>query len=118
MNETLIGQKIAWRRETAQSHYIGELWGCVTGIRLAGRDPQTGIEVTLSIPYAEIGRIRVSNDWTERVVGERCVVLELTGSTPILVREVGLGPIDARALAERIAMLAAIDSRTAVAAAS
>jgi len=118
MNEALIAQKVAWRRESAKSHYVGELWGWVTGIRLAGRDPQTGIEVTMSIPYAQIGRIRVSNDWTERIVGERCVVLELAGSTPILVREIGLGPIDAQALAERIAMVAEVDSGTAAAAAS
>ena len=102
MDETPLTYRTAWRRENAVHHYPGSLSGSADGIRLAGRDPATGIDVTLTIPADEIEAVRPSRGWDERVVGEPCVVLELANSTPILLREVGCGDIDAGALAHEI----------------
>jgi hypothetical protein len=81
---------------------VGALWASPLGLRLAGRDPATGIELALSIPAEEISTIRVSSSWSERVAGEECVILELADTIPILVRELGLGPLDPRELSARI----------------
>jgi hypothetical protein len=100
MDETLITPHAAWRRQNATHHYAGSIEGSEDGLRLAGRDPATGIQVTLVIPAAEIREVRVARGWDERVVGERCVVLDLVDSTPILVREVGAS--DPHDLARRL----------------
>jgi hypothetical protein len=104
MDDTLICQKGAWRRENARHHYTGSISGSRDGLRLAGRDQVTGIQVTLSIPADEIGDVRVSASWEQQLVGERCVVLDLLESTPILLRAIG-GHADPVALARRIANL-------------
>jgi hypothetical protein len=104
MDDTLICQKGAWRRENAKHHYTGSISASPDGLRLAGRDQVTGIQVTLSIPSAEIGGVRLSSSWEEQLVGERCVVLELYESTPILLRPVG-AHADPVTLASRIAAL-------------
>jgi hypothetical protein len=103
MEDTLICGKAAWRRENATHHYVGSISGSDEGLRLTGRDPATGIRVTLLIPPEEIEGVRASESWDERVVGEVCVVLELAFSTPILLREIAAGPLDPGALARRIA---------------
>src|SRR5438128_1438636 len=52
MTETPFTCKAAWRRENATHHYAGSLSGSRVGLRLAGPDPATGIDVTLMIPAA------------------------------------------------------------------
>jgi hypothetical protein len=104
MDDMVICQKGAWRRENAKHHYTGTIHGSRDGLRLAGRDQVTGIQVTLSIPAEEIGDVRLSSSWGERLVGEPCVVLDLLESTPILLRAIG-GHTDPAALARRIAAL-------------
>ena len=109
MDDTLICEKGAWRRENARHHYTGSISGSPDGLRLAGRDQVTGIQVTLSIPADEIGDVRVSQRWEQQLVGERCVVLDLVESTPILLRAIG-GHADPVGLARRIARLVHPDS--------
>src|SRR4051812_30979680 len=105
MTETSITRRAAWRRENATHHYTGSLTASRDGLRLAGRDAATGIGVTLTIPAEEIEHVRVSASWDERVVGEACAVLELSNSTPILLREIGCGALDPDGLAAALAGL-------------
>jgi hypothetical protein len=105
MDDTVLLSKAAWRRESATHHYMGCVSGSRDGLRLAGRDAVTGIEVTLLIPAKEIEQVRVSETWDEQVVGEQCVVLQLANSIPILVRKVGWEPIDPDGLATEIETL-------------
>jgi hypothetical protein len=53
MDETFTVDRVAWQRENAHSHYVGTLSASEDGIRLAGRDPTTGIRIGLRIPVAE-----------------------------------------------------------------
>src|SRR4051812_48797087 len=99
MNDILISPYAAWRRQNATHHYVGSVWGSPDGLRLAGREPSTGIHVTLAVPAEEIEGIRLSSDSDERLAGERCVILELVDTIPILVREIGVGPLEPDELA-------------------
>ena len=116
VDDALISERVAWRRENARHHYVGSLWASPHGIRLVGRDPVTGIEVALSIPRGEIEAVRVSTGWDERLAGERSVILELADTIPILMRELGIDPLGADALAERIIRYVVADRPPLVAA--
>jgi hypothetical protein len=104
MRETLAN-KIAWRRSGVRRHYIGRLDAGDEGIRLTGCDPVSGVEVALSIPLSEIEDVRVAGPGDELLAGERCVVLELAESEPIVLREVGVGPLHAHVLARSLCAL-------------
>jgi len=88
--EELSVNRVIWRRRGVSRHYIGSLYASPLGIRLTGRDPATGIAVTLSIPSGEVERVRVGETPDEEVAGEPGVVVELAESAPILLREIGL----------------------------
>jgi hypothetical protein len=102
--ETTLAERIAWRRQGVRRHYLGTVEGGEDGIRLAGSDPVTGVEVMLSIPLSEIEDVHVAAPG-EELAGERCVVLELVDSEPILLREVGTGPLHVHVLARALAAL-------------
>jgi hypothetical protein len=68
--------------------YVGALEDDDGSLRLSGRDPETGIEVGLRIPYQEIACVRLSGE-PDSASGEPCVVLELAGSPAICLHEVG-----------------------------
>jgi hypothetical protein len=104
MRETL-GEKIAWRRQGVRSPYVGTLSAGEEGIRLTGRDPVSGIDVTLSIPLSEVEDVRVTGPGDELLAGERCVVLELADSEAIFLREVGVGPLHVHVLARSLGAL-------------
>jgi hypothetical protein len=104
MND-FFADKIAWRRQGTRRHYVGTIRGGALGVRLRGRDPISGIQVALSIPLDEIEGAHVSQSPDEMLAGERCAVLELVDSDPILLREVGIGPLQVHALARAIAEL-------------
>ena len=99
---TVLAQRVAWRRRTTRHHYVGTLSGLAGGIRLAGREPGTGIEVGLFLPFEEIESVSAGAA-DEKLVGESCVVLELSDSEPILVRNVDVGELRPKELAARIA---------------
>ncbi len=105
MKETL-GEKIAWRRRGVRSAYVGTLSAGDEGIRLTGRDPVSGVDVTLSIPLAEVDGVRLAAPGEELLAGERCVVLELAQSEAIFLRQVGVGPLQAHVLARSLGALA------------
>jgi hypothetical protein len=105
VEDTVLLSKAAWWRKSATHHYTGPVSGSHEGLRLAGRDVVTGIEVTLVIPAKEIEQVRVSETRDERVVGERCVVLQLAHSIPIVVRQLGCERIDSDGLATAIETL-------------
>ena len=71
---------VTWRREDGPD-YLGTVAVADCCVRLVGRDPESGIDVSLSVPFGEI----------EHVSGDAAdvVVLELTGSSPIRVRGAG-----------------------------
>ena len=97
--------RIAWQRENAHSHYVGTLSASGDGIRLAGRDPTTGIRIGLRIPVEEIAGVHASDCPGERVAGERCVVLDLRRSIPLWLREVGTCTRDPAELAAALQTL-------------
>ena len=98
---TALPGRIAWRRRNVPHHYVGTLTSSEKGIRLAGRDPATGIEVALSIPFEEVERVRTSADPQDRLIGEGAVVVDLAGSQSVLLREIG-GALRPAELAERL----------------
>jgi hypothetical protein len=104
MNE-LLAERIAWRRKGVEHHYVGALTARGDGIVLTGREPATGIEVVLTIPFSEVEDVHLSSGEQESLVGESAVVVELAESAPILVREIGLGRLLPRALALRLGEL-------------
>ena len=108
MNEVLA-ERIAWRRKGVRHHYVGTLAARGDGIVLAGREPATGIEVVLTIPFAEVEDVHLSSGEQESLVGEASVVVELADSPPILLREIGAGRLLPRALAAKLARLATGD---------
>jgi hypothetical protein len=105
MKETLA-QKVAWRRQGVRNPYVGTLSAGDEGIQLTGRDPVSGVDVTLSIPLTEVEDVRVTGPGDELLAGERCVVLELAESEAIFVREVGVGPLHVHVLARSLGALA------------
>ena len=108
--EDLSLERVAWRRKNVSHHYAGSLSATDGSIRLVGEDPATGIAVSLSIPFAEIERIRVSASPDEDVVGHRCVVLELVDAQAICLAQTGSGHRPPRWLARRLAGLVESDS--------
>ncbi len=104
MRETLA-EKIAWCRNGVRTYFVGALRAGDEGIHLTGRDPSSGIDLALSIPLAEVERVRVSSSGDELLAGEPCVVLELTESEPIFLRQVGVGPLQVHVLARRLGAL-------------
>jgi hypothetical protein len=88
MNE-VVAARVAWRRRQAPHSYLGTLATTDAGFRLDGREPASGIELSLSIPFSEIEEIRVSNGSVEPFVAEPAAVFLLSASEPVLVREVG-----------------------------
>jgi hypothetical protein len=103
MRETLA-ENIAWRRRGFSQQYIGTLLADAEGVLLTGRDPDSGIELALSIPASEVDDVRVT-DQARDLAGERCVELELAGSDAIFLRQIGAGPLLVHALARRLGEL-------------
>ena len=95
-------RQVTWRRQHASQHYVGYVTVTDDSVRLAGRAHATGIDVSLSIPYDAIRKVRLARDDGEAVVGERSVVLELRDDAPIYVRPVCTGPIDLDGFARKL----------------
>ena len=104
MNE-MIADRVAWRRKGLQHHYVGTLAARDDGIVLAGREPATGIEIVLTIPFAEVEGLHLSWGEQESLVGEPSVVVELADSPSILLREIGVGRLVTRTLATKLEQL-------------
>jgi hypothetical protein len=95
-------RRVTWRRQHASQHYVGYVTVTDGGVRLAGREHATGIDVSLSIPYDAIRSVRVGRVPSEEIVGERSVVLELRDDQPIYVRPVTTGPLDLDGFARKL----------------
>ena len=95
-------RRVTWRRQHASQHYLGYVTVTDHGVRLAGREHATGIDVSLSIPHEAIRTVRLARDSGEEVVGERSVVLELLDDEPIYVRPVSTGPLDLDGFVRRL----------------
>ena len=95
-------RRVAWRRQHAQRHYVGYVTVTEDTVRLAGREQATGIDVSLSIPHAAIRKVRVAENGSEEVVGERSVVLELCDDEPIYVRPLTPGALDLDGFARKL----------------
>jgi hypothetical protein len=102
--ETLV-EKISWRRGGVRNDFVGSLRAGDEGIRLTGRDPQSGIDVALSIPPEEVADVHVSPSAGDPP-GDLYVVLELDDAEPIYLRQVGAGPLHAQLLARKLGALA------------
>jgi len=104
MNE-LLAERVAWRRKSQGHQYVGLLLALPDRLRLVGREPTFGIDVALSIPFTEIESVRPATRATEKVLGEPGVTLELAGSEPIFLRELG-SRREPRRLAETLSLIA------------
>lgn len=100
-----VATRVAWRRRHTPHHYVGTLATTDAGFRLDGREPATGIELSLSIPFSEIEEVRASDGSVDLLAGEPAVVLQLAGSEPVLVGEVGQRPQKAQELARKLGRL-------------
>ena len=74
---------VTWRRRNGPD-YVGAVEFVDGYVRLVGRDPGSGIDVSLSIPVEQIERVRRR--------GADGLVLELTESQAIYVRGLGDDP--------------------------
>jgi hypothetical protein len=74
---------VTWRRRNGPE-YVGAVEVVERYVRLVGRDPESGIDVSLSIPVEQIETVRRCDD--------DGVVLELTESQAIYVRGFGGDP--------------------------
>jgi hypothetical protein len=98
----LIADRVAWRRRNVRHHYVGRLWGGEGVLRFVGREPGTGIEVSLCVPLHEIEHVGLSDSPDETVVGGPCVVLELADTEAIYLREIAPGGASPEHLAARL----------------
>jgi hypothetical protein len=94
---------VAWRRYGARCHYAGGLDIDDGHIVLTGREPSTGVEVSLRIPDYAVRELRAARTDDEEVVGVRGYVLELADAVPLLLRPVGVGPLHEQELAVTLA---------------
>lgn len=97
--DTLI-EKVAWHRRGVRNDFVGSLRAGYDGIRLTGRDPQSGVDVALSIPPREVEEVHV-----EPANGDLYVVVELADAEPIILRRAGAGPFQAQQLARKLGAL-------------
>ena len=97
-----VVERISWRRHGVSSDFVGSLSASDDGIRLAGRDPQHGLDVVLSIPSLELSSVHVSPAGGN---GDLCVVLELEHAQPIFLRQVGGTPLHVQNLARKLGAL-------------
>jgi hypothetical protein len=84
-----MSEPVVWRRLNVSSPYVGDADVSGTALRLSGREPVSGIEVSLAIPFTEIERVRTSRTAAEELGGEPSVVLELTESDSVCLRSAG-----------------------------
>src|SRR5262249_29212700 len=100
----VLADKVVWHRRGARSLYVGSLLASSDDVRFTGRDPSSGIVISLRIPQAEIVRVRASEP-DESSSGEQWVVLELASPGDLLLRGVGLEHLQSRTLAQRLSGL-------------
>jgi hypothetical protein len=93
-------ENIAWRRRGIRRDFVGSLRAGDDGIRLTGRDPQSGLDVALSIPRNEVEHVDVVG-----ANGDPFVVVELARAEPIFVRRIGPGSVQAQPLARKLGAL-------------
>jgi hypothetical protein len=94
---------VAWRRLGARCHYAGTLDAEDGRLMLRGREPSTGLEVTLGIPEYAVRSVRTARSDEEEVVGVRGLVLDLADAIPLLLRPLGVGPLHDDELARVLA---------------
>jgi hypothetical protein len=92
----LLVERVAWRRRGVTNDFVGSLRAGCDGIRLSGRDPMTGLDVTLSIPPDEVEHVYASPTAAEHVV------VELGDAEPIVLHRLQTGSLQAHLLARRL----------------
>ena len=92
----LLVERVAWQRHGVANDFVGSLRAGCDGIRLKGRDPRTGVDVTLSIPSDEVEHVYASHTASEQVI------VELGEAEPIVLRGIQAGPLQAHQLARRL----------------
>jgi hypothetical protein len=95
-----VVEQIAWRRRGGRNDYVGSLRAGEDGIRLTGRDSESGLDVALSIPPSEVEYVHVYG-----ANGDSFVVLELARAEPILVRHIGPGSVQSQLLGRKLRAL-------------
>ena len=92
----LLVERVAWKRRGGANDFVGSLRAGCNGIRLSGRDPRTGLDVTLSIPPDEVEHVYASPTAADEVV------VELGEAEPIMLHGIQSGPLQAHQLARRL----------------
>lgn len=88
----MTSEPVLWRRLTVSSPYVGSVAVSDAMLRLFGREPVTGIEVSLAIPAEKITRVRTSRSSSEELGGEPSVVVELDEADAVCLRGAGRSP--------------------------
>jgi hypothetical protein len=101
MSET-VASRVAWHRRGPGPTYVGAVSRGPEAVRLSGRDLQSGIDVALTIPVAEIEHVGVEEPADGSLHGERCVVLALADSEAIYLRPFGDVPLHVNLLARAL----------------
>jgi hypothetical protein len=104
MNET-VASRVAWHRRGRGPTYVGAVSHGPDRVRLTGRDPQSGIEIALSIPVVGIEHVGVEEPPDGSLHGERCVVLDLADAEAIYLRPLGDAPLHVNLLARALGAL-------------
>ena len=92
----LLVERVAWKRGGVANDFVGSLRAGSDGIRLDGRDPRPGVDVTLSIPPDEVEHVYASPTASEDVI------VELGDAEPIVFHRIQAGPLHAHLLARQL----------------
>jgi hypothetical protein len=104
MNET-VASRVAWHRRGAGPTYVGTVSRGAEAVRLTGRDPQSGIDVALTIPVVGIEHVGVDEPADGSLHGDACVVLDLADSEAIYLRPLGDAALNVNLLARALGAL-------------
>jgi hypothetical protein len=101
----MVASRVAWHRRGPGPTYVGAVSRGPEAVRLTGRDPQSGIDVALTIPVVGIEHVGVEVPVDGSLHGERCVVLDLADSEAIYLRPLGDAPLHVNLLARALGVL-------------
>jgi hypothetical protein len=99
-----LSESVSWRRRGAGSGFLGFLHADENGLRLCGRDPESGLDIAFSIPSTQVESVQVTPT-NGHLDGDLYVVLELDNGPPIHVRKLEGSSLHTQVLARRLRAL-------------
>jgi hypothetical protein len=99
--QTELIEKVWWRRGSVGNGFVGLLQADEDGIRLCGRDPESGVDIAFSIPSTQVESVHVAPT-DGHLNGDLYVALELEQAQPIFVRQVGGSSLHVQLLTRKL----------------